>query len=45
MIRPQNGTLIGATSPTQGWLESNGNESVLHIHERSRTGASPSYGV
>ena len=35
-----NGT--GTTSPSQIGHESNGNEVVLHIPQRSRTGASPS---
>ena len=37
-------TLLGATTPGQSGLESNGNEGVLHIPQSSKTGASSSDG-
>ena len=39
-IWPTNGTLTSTTTQGQSGPESNGNESVLHISQTSRTGAS-----
>ena len=36
------GTLSGADTPVQSRPRNNGNEKVLHIHQGSNTGASPS---
>ena len=36
--------MIDTTTPSQSWPGSDGNESVLHIPQSSRTGVTPSDG-
>ena len=43
-IRPTDWTLTGTTTPIESGPWFNGKEGVLHIHQRFRTGASPSDG-
>ena len=38
-------TLLGATTPDQSELGSDGNEGVIHIFQISKAGASPSDGL
>ena len=40
-IWPIDGTLTGTVNPGQSGPENNGNERILHIPQRSKTGASP----